>query len=125
MHSSTKVIPFYAYTGYHSRWYIFEILELPTNPCVEDRLKKLHKIQVDLSTHLQQAQQTHKVYANRHRLPSSFNIGDWVWLLRQHIKPTQEVGLSATGPSCIIEKINDVAFRLDLPPQLRIHPVFS
>ena len=29
------------------------------------------------------------------------------------------------GPFRIIEKINDVAFRLDLPPQLRIHPVFN
>ena len=28
------------------------------------------------------------------------------------------------GPFRIIGKINDVAFRLDLPPQLRIHPVF-
>ena len=28
------------------------------------------------------------------------------------------------GPFCIIEKINDVTFRLDLPPQLRLHPVF-
>ena len=28
------------------------------------------------------------------------------------------------GPFRIIGKINDVAFRLDLPPQLRIHLVF-
>ena len=28
------------------------------------------------------------------------------------------------GPFRIIGKINDVTFRLDLPPQLRIHPVF-
>ena len=28
------------------------------------------------------------------------------------------------GPFCINGKINDVTFRLDLPSQLRIHPVF-
>ena len=65
-HSSTKVIPFYAYTGCHPRWCVFETLELSTNPCAEDHLERLHKIQVDLSTHLQQAQQTNKVYADRH-----------------------------------------------------------
>jgi hypothetical protein len=28
------------------------------------------------------------------------------------------------GPFRISRKINDVAFRLDLPPHLRLHPVF-
>ena len=82
IHSSTRVTPFYAYRGYHPRWCVFETPELPTNPCAEDRFERLHKIHVDLSTHLQQAQQTHKDYADRHQLPSNFNIGDRVWLLR-------------------------------------------
>ena len=78
VHSSIKVKPFYAYMGCHPRWCVFEIPELPTTPCVEDRLERLRKIQPNLSTHLQQAQQTHKVYVNRYRLPSNFNIGDRV-----------------------------------------------
>ena len=89
-------------------------------------MEQLRKIQADLSTHLQQAQQTHKVYADRHRLPSSFNIGDRVWLLRRHIKttrPCEKLDYRRLGPFRIIGQINDVAFRLDLP-QLRIHPVF-
>ena len=39
-----------------------EIPELHTNPCGEDHLERLCKKQVDLSTHLHQAQQTHKAY---------------------------------------------------------------
>ena len=69
----------------------------------------------------------HKVYSDCHRLPSSFNIGDWVWLLRRHIKTIhacEKLDYRRLGPFHIIGKINDVSFRLDLPPQLWIHPVF-
>ena len=120
-------MPFYACMSCHPRWCVFETPELPTNPCAEDRLERLHKIQVVLSTQLQQAQQTHKVYADRHRLPSSFNVGDRVWLLRRHIKtirPCEKLDHRRLGPFRIIIKINDVAFHLDLPPELWIHPVF-
>ena len=71
--------------------------------------------------------QTQKDYVDRHRLPSSFNIGDRVWLLQWHIKTTRlcdKLDYRRLGPFRINEKINDVTFRLDLPPQLRIHPVF-
>jgi hypothetical protein len=78
VHTSTKVTPFYAYTGCNPRRSIIETPEWPTHPSVEDRLERLRRIRADLSTHLQQAQQTHKVYADRHRLPSSFKIGDRV-----------------------------------------------
>jgi hypothetical protein len=127
VHTSTKVTPFYAYTGCHPRWSIIETPEWPTHPGAENRLERLRQIRADLSTHLQQAQQMHKVYADRHRLPSSFKIGDRVWLLRRHIKttrPCEKLDYRRLGPFRIIGKINDVAFRLDLPPQLRIHPVF-
>ena len=63
VHASTKVTPFYAYIGCHPWWCVFETPELFTNPCAKDRLERLRKIQANLSTHLQQAQQTHKVYA--------------------------------------------------------------
>ena len=117
--SSTKVTPFYAYTGCNPWWCVFEIPELPTNPCAEDRLEQLRKIQVDLSTHLQQAQQPHKVYTDRHRLPSKFNNGDRVWLLRRHIKttrPCEKLDYRRLGPFRIMGNINYVDFRLDLPP---------
>ena len=101
--------------------------ELPTNPRAGDHLERLRKIQMDLSTHLHHAQQTQKTYADRHRLPSSFAIGDRVWLLRRHIKttrPCDKLDYRRLGPFRITGKVNDVTFRLDLPPHLRIHPVF-
>ena len=82
---------------------------------------------MDLSTHLRRAQHTQKNYADLHRLPSSFAIGDRVWLLRRHIKttrPCDKLDYRRLGPFRISGKVNDVTFRLDLPPHLRIHPVF-
>ena len=113
VHSSTMVTLFYSYTGCHPPWYVLETPELPANTCAEDRLERLRKIQEDLSTHLQQAQQTHKVYADHHRLPFGFNIGDRAWLLRRHIKtirPCEKLDYRRLGSFRIIGKINDVAF---------------
>ena len=87
----------------------------------------LHKIHADLSTHLQQAQQTHKDYADCHLLQSNFNIRDRVWLLRRHIKtttPCDKLDYRRLGPFRIIGKNNDVTFCLNLPPQLWKHLVF-
>ena len=64
---------------------------------------------------------------DRHQIPSCFDIGDRVWLLRRHIKttrPCDKLDYRRLGPFRINGKINDVTFCLDLPPQLRIHPVF-
>ena len=57
---------------------MLETPELPTNPHAKDHLEQLRKIQADLSTHLHQAQQTQKAYADRHRLPSCFDIGAYL-----------------------------------------------
>ena len=68
---------------------VLETLELAINPRVEDHLERLRRIQAEVSTHLHRAQQTEKDYADLHWLPSSFYIGDRVWLLRRHIKITR------------------------------------
>ena len=72
------------------------------------------------------SQQIQKNHVDRHQIPSCFDIGDRVWLLRQHIKttpPSEKLDYRRFGTFRIIRKINDVTFRLDLPPQLWIHPV--
>ena len=59
--------------------------------------------------------------------PSCFDIGNRVWLLQQHIKtirPCAKLDYQRLGPFSINDKMNDVTFCLDLPSQLRIHPLF-
>ena len=90
-------------------------------------MERLRRIQAEISTHLHRAQQTQMDDADHHRLPSSFDIGDRVWLLRRHIKTSRSCDkllYQWLGPFRITAKINELTFRLDLPQQLRIHPVF-
>jgi hypothetical protein len=132
VHSSTGYTPFFANIGYHPRWTMMAHPENSKNPAVEDRLRQLQDVHVALSQHLQNAQATYKKAADRHRLDSSpkelkFRIGDRVWLLRRNVKttrPCEKLDYQRLGPFIISNQINDVAFRLDLPPQMHLHPVF-
>ena len=86
-------------------------------------MERPRKIQAELSTHLHQAQQTQKDYVDHHRIPSYFDIGGHVWHIKT-TRPCDKLDYRRLGPSHINGKINDVTFRLDLPSQLRIHPIF-
>jgi len=61
----------------------------------------------------------------------SYSVGDWALLrLRQRAAsslpqaPKGKLKARFLGPYRVIELINDVAVRLELPPQARIHDVF-
>ena len=81
---------------------------------------------------MQTAQSAHKKAADRQRLDSSpkepkFRIGDRVWLLRRHVKttrPCDKLDYQRLGPFTISNQINEVVFRLDLPPEMHLRPVF-
>ena len=129
IHSSMGYTPFFANTGYHPRWMVLEYLETSNNPTVQDCLLQLKDIQVKLSNHLLHAQASYKKAADRHRLDSSkdepkFRVGDRVWLLRHNVKTTRlcnKLDYQRLGPFVISHKINDVAFRLDLPQHMKLH----
>ena len=94
----------------------------------KDRLRQLQEVHVALSQHLQTAQSTHKEAADHHRLnfPSKeqkFQIGDRV--LRRNVnttKPCDKLNYQRLGSFIISNQINDVAIRLDMPPQMP--PIF-
>ena len=124
-------IPFFANTGYHPRWMMHEHQEVSNNPDVEECLMQLKEIQSKLSTPLLQAQTAYKRAADRHRMDSSkkpiFRLGDKVWLLRRNVKttrPCEKLDFQRLGPFVISGQVNDVAFCLDLPSHMRLHPVF-
>jgi len=79
---------------------------------------------------LEQAQAVQKLHYDRHHRHVSYAVGDWV-LLRFRQQPVASLPHSAgklkaryLGPYRIVQKINEVAVRLELPPQARIHDVF-
>ena len=66
--------------------------------------------------------------ANRRRRPAPDLVpGQKVWLLRRHIsttRPSSKLDVRRLGPYPIIGPIGRSAFKLLLPPSMKIHPVF-
>jgi hypothetical protein len=78
------------------------------------------------------AQDTMREHHNQKRHHVEFSVGDWV-LLRLHqqravgitaASPPSKLGPRYFGPYQVVERLGTVAYRLQLPPKVRIHDVF-
>ena len=85
----------------------------------------------DVRYRLEQAQGVQKRHYDQQHRPVHYQVGDWALLrLRQRTMaslPQAQTGKLKPryiGPYRVCEIINDVAVRLELPPQARIHDVF-
>nr|XP_027093640.1 uncharacterized protein LOC113714042 [Coffea arabica] len=67
--------------------------------------------------------------ANKHRRQLVFEPGDWVWLhLRKERFPKQrhsKLSPRGDGPFQVLERINDNAYRLDLPGEYNVSATFN
>jgi hypothetical protein len=77
------------------------------------------------------AQERQKEYADQHRRPASFKVGDRVWLSTKHIKligeskRTSKLAEQWLGPYRIKRVLNQNAYELEVPASLKIHPVIN
>ena len=85
----------------------------------------------DIRDRLHQAQDIMKETADRSRRFVEFAVGDWVWLRLNHRAAAGITSSAAAklahkfyGPFQVVERIGDVAYRLQLPASARIHNVF-
>jgi len=132
-HSSTKFSPFFANYGYHPN---FDLQlqppnnSTPVNPAAQSLTENLRKVHEQMVENLKAAQdkykRNHDVYVKE---SPEFQVGDRVWLLRRNIKttrPSTKLDYRRLGPFRITEIVgqSQSAFRLELPPQMHIHPVF-
>ena len=84
-----------------------------------------------LKDNLVHAQDRMKKWADLHRTERSFAVGDWVFL---RLQPYRQISVGGRrshklsplfyGPYKILQKIGPVAYKLDLPEEAKIHPVF-
>ena len=128
-HTSTQVSPFMANYGRHPR-HTLRITESSKNPAAEHLLEKLHKTQTELSSQLVKAQANYKEFYDRKvKDAPEYKIGNLVWLKRTNIattRPSQKLDYRKLGPFKIIAVVGtgQLAYRLELPHQMRIHNVF-
>ncbi|XP_033138989.1 uncharacterized protein LOC117129882 [Brassica rapa] len=96
------------------------------SPIVQETMIKLETIQANMK----KAQDRQKKYADQSRREVTFKLGDWVYLKVTAQKGKDRFGklgklaVRFIGPYKIIGKICEVAYRLDLPADMHLHPVF-
>jgi transposase InsO family protein len=130
VHASTGHSPFFANYGYHP--VIPSTAVLPaldsSNPAAEGLVRSLGDLHQQLTRTLADATATQARFYNRKvKEAPQFDVGDQVWLLRRNVattRPSDKLDYKRLGPFAITAKIGKAAFRLQLPPSMKIHPVF-
>lgn len=72
-----------------------------------------------------------KQIADPHRSEREFKVGDWVYLKLQPLRQVTvafrrnaKLAPKYFGPYQVVQKVGSVAYKLQLPSQSKIHPVF-
>ena len=96
-------------------------------PAVTHFLFQQKKALQEAMIRLQKAQEVQKEQADNFRRDLTFKVGDKVLLSSRNM--TIKVGSRKLlpkflGPFQVLECIHDTAFKLQLPPSMKIHPVF-
>ena len=126
LHSSTKFSPFFANYGFNPHLNIINDTgaSAEANSCVANLLK----VRVSLFENLKKAQENYKRFADAKRADSpGFQVGDLVMLSSKNLRlclPSKKFTSKFVGPFKILQIVNPVCFRLELPSSWKIHPSF-
>jgi hypothetical protein len=130
--ASTGYSPFQLCYGQQPRLPLEDALKSLTNcanPSAAQRVEQLSK-QIDQAVeHLKKAQERQKKYADEHRREVTLKVGDKVFLSSANIRfvhkdRSSKLAPKRLGPYTIKRVVSPVAYELELPNTLRIHPVF-
>lgn len=84
-----------------------------------------------IKEHLHKAQQVMKMCADSHRREVEFEVGDKVLLkIRPYRQPTlarranEKLAARFYGPFEVAARVGKVAYRLNLPAEAKMHPMF-
>ena len=98
---------------------------------VEDELLQRDLVLTDLKENIKVAQERMKRSYDSKHCENFFEVGNWVYL---RLRPYRQVFVAMRrnaklsprfyGPFHILQRIGQVAYKLELPLDTRIHPVF-
>ncbi|XP_010530494.1 PREDICTED: uncharacterized protein LOC104807077 [Tarenaya hassleriana] len=131
-HSASKHSPFEVVYGFNPLTPL-DMSPIPNQDMISldgekkaDAIKKLHaKVRDNIARKTEQ----YTRQANKGGKKVSFEVGDWVWL---HLRPerfpnkrSSKLAPRGDGPFRILEKINDNAYRLELPGKYNVSSSFN
>jgi hypothetical protein len=130
---TTGFTPFYLTTGQHFVLPLSQAMsaanDKSTNQTAAERIEKIHTALEQAKKNIAEAQKKQSEYANRSRREVKLQVGEWVMLSTENLKlkvesQTPKLLPKYIGPFKVTRIVNDVAYELDLPANLRFHPVF-
>ncbi|ESK80764.1 hypothetical protein Moror_15447 [Moniliophthora roreri MCA 2997] len=123
-HSVTHQTPFYLTMGYHPRP-LPTVFNKSSVPSVEQRISELKKLREETSALLDIS--ARKIRERSGRAFDKFKKGQKVWLEGKNLSlgyPSPKLSPKHEGPFKIKEVLGPVTYKLKLPFQWRIHPIF-
>lgn len=129
IHASTNETPYYLNSGQHPNLALLSsnAFNNASNASVKELLEQMHSRIEHAKQCLQQAQDRQSQYVNEHRSDVRFKVGDMVMLSTSNLKSLDQVPKLLSkwlGPYPVKRVISPVAYELDLPSDLSIHPSF-
>ena len=132
IHSATKMSPFEVVYGFNPLTPL-DLLPLPTEQMVNkdgrnkaEFVKKLHQ---QVRENIEKRTKQYEQHANKGRKRVTFEPGDWVWLhMRKERFPAQRKSKlmpRGDGPFQVINRVNDNAYKLDLPGEYNVSATFN
>ncbi|CAO2147142.1 unnamed protein product [Urochloa humidicola] len=132
LHSTTKMCPFQIVYGFLPRAPI-DLMPLPSSQKLNfdatTRAELMLKLHETTKENIERTNAKYKFAADKGRKELTFERGDLVWLhLRKDRFPElrkSKLLPRADGPFKVLEKINDNAYKLDLPANFGVSPTFN